>query len=151
TGLLRVRLDQAIDLLSLALWPCMFLLLWRVGEHVGGKRAGVLVAVAVCYSGGWPIVCSWKYLVTNTEGTSTPLCTVNGLQNNPPFISYFFQHPWSLAVPIFCLLVLQRGALPRIGSHALGLAALVCAALALSLANAVLFLTTVVALALTEA
>ena len=45
TGLLRVRLDQAIDLLTLALWPCTFLLLWRVGEHVGGRQAGMYVAL----------------------------------------------------------------------------------------------------------
>src|SRR5438067_550419 len=63
TGLLRIRIDQAIDILALALWPTMFLLLWRVGEHVGGRRAGLLVALAVSFSTG---LC--------------PTCTVNGLK-----------------------------------------------------------------------
>ncbi len=98
TGLLRVRLDHAIDLLTIALWPCMFLLLWRVGEHVGGRRAGLPVALAVCFSGGWPLIA--------LTGPSCGLCTINGLRINPSFVHYFFQHLWSLGVPIFCLVVL---------------------------------------------
>jgi hypothetical protein len=132
TGVLRLRLDQAVDLLTLVLWPCMFLLLWRVGDHVGGPRAGLLIALVVCYSAGG---CS--------------LCTVNGLRTNPPLVSYFFQHPWSIGVPLFCLIVLQRAALPHI-HRAIGLIALVCSLLLLSLSQAVLFVTTVIALTLTE-
>jgi hypothetical protein len=143
TGLLRVRLDHAIDVLTIALWPCMFLLLWRVGEHVGGRRAGLPVALAVCFSGGWPLIA--------LMGPSCGLCTINGLRINPPFVHYFFQHPWSLGVPILCLVVLQRAALPRIGNQLLGLAALVCSLSLLSLSHAVLFIATVVALGMTEA
>jgi hypothetical protein len=142
TGLLRVRLDHAVDLLTIALWPCMFLLLWRVGEHVGGRRAGLLVALAVCFSGGWPLIARL--------GPPCGLCTINGLRINPPFVHYFFQHPWSLGVPIFCLVVLQRAALSRIGNQMLGLAALVCSLSLLSLAHSVLFVTCAVALGLTE-
>ena len=58
TGLLQVRLDHAIDILTLALWPFMFLLLWRVGESVAGGRAGLLVALAVCFATGWCGLCS---------------------------------------------------------------------------------------------
>lgn len=134
TGLLRVRLDHAIDLLTLALWPLMFLILWRVGEHVGGRRAGLLVALTVCYSAGG---CS--------------LCTVNGLRTNPPLVSYFFQHPWSIGVPIFGLIILQRAALSQIDNKGMGFAALVCSLILLSLSQAVLFLMTVIALGLTEA
>jgi len=55
TGLLRIRVDQAIDLLTLALWPLMFLLLWRLGEHFGGAKAGLFVSLMVCFAGGWPL------------------------------------------------------------------------------------------------
>ncbi len=144
TGLLRLRLDHAIDLLTLALWPCMFLLLWRVGESVGGsRRAGLFAALTVCFSGGWPALA----LVYSPCGQ----CSVNHLRINPPFIDYFFQHPWSIGVPIFCLVLLQRAALPRLSNRALGVAALVCSLSLLALAQAVLFVTTVVALGLTEA
>src|SRR5215472_16566865 len=139
TGLLRVRLDQAIDLLTLALWPCTFLLLWRVGEHVGGRRAGLFVALAVCFSGGASQICSYKYSGTSMEGGKVLFCTVNGLQQNPPFISYFFQHPWGLGAPLFCLVVLQRAALSRIPNKALGLMALLCSLMLLSLSQVVLF------------
>jgi hypothetical protein len=143
TGLLRLRLDQAIDLLSLALWPCMFLLLWRVGEHVGGKRAGLFVALAVCFAGGWPLLAA-------VGSPPCTLCTSNGLQVNPPLIHYYFQHPWSLGVPIFCLVILQRAALPHVRDQILGAAALVCSLVVLSLAQVVLFVMTIAALGSTE-
>jgi hypothetical protein len=125
TGLLRVRVDHAIDLLKLTLWPCMFLLLWRVGEHVGGRRAGPFVALTVSFLAGWCVFCS-------------------------VFPSLFFQHPWSIAIPIFCLVVLQRAALFRIENRTFGLAALVCSLTLLALSEAVLFVATVAALGLTE-
>jgi hypothetical protein len=142
TGLLRVRLDHAVDLLTLALWPCMFLLLWRLGEHVGGERAGAAVALTVCFAGGWPAL-AWS-------GLPCGFCTINGLEVNPPFISNYFQHPWSIAVPIFCLVVLQRAALSRINNQMLGLTGLVCSLSLLSLSQAALFVPTVIALGLTE-
>jgi hypothetical protein len=143
TGLLRVRVDHAIDLLTLTLWPCMFLLLWRVGDHVGARGAGLFVALAVCYSGGWPAI-AWA-------GSRCGFCAINGLRVNLPFIDNFFQHPWSIGVPIFCLVVLQRAALPWIGNRVLGLVALTCSLVLLSLSQAVLFITTLGALGLTEA
>ena len=143
TGLLRVRLDHAVDLLSLALWPCMFLLLWRVGEHFGGSRAGLFAAFAVCFSGGWPMLAR--------DAPPCGLCTINELPINPPFISYFFQHPWGLGVPVFCLVILQRAELSRVRVKAIGYGALVCSLSLLSLCQAVLFVTTIVAMALAEA
>jgi hypothetical protein len=142
TGLLRLRLDQAIDLLGLALWPCMFLLLWRVGEHVGGRRAGLFVALTVCFAGGWPLL-AWS--------GACGLCASNGLRINPPFINYYFQPPWSLGVPLFCLAVLQWAALPRLHNRMLGLAMLVGSLVMLSLTEAVLFVTSIAALGVTEA
>jgi hypothetical protein len=132
TGVLRVRVDHAVDLLTLTLWPCMFLLLWRVGDLAGGKTAGLLVAATVCFSTGWCI-----------------LCSVDGQRSNPPFTSYYFQHPWSLGVPIFCLALLQHAALPRLANRTLGWTALACSLSLLSLCQAVLFVTTVAALGLT--
>jgi hypothetical protein len=143
TGLLRVRLDQAIDLLTLVLWPCMFLLLWRTGEHFGGTRAGLPVALAVCFSGG--------SLIFVRILAECGHCDANGLRSVPPFISYFFQHPWSIGVPIFCLVILQRAALPGIRHRMVGLVALVFSLMLLSLSEIVLFVVTILGLALTEA
>jgi hypothetical protein len=154
TGLLRIRLDQAIDLLTLALWPCMFLLLWRVGEHFGGRRAGLLVALTVCFSGGWPVPCTPDgFAATGVQSLALRVlgrCSIEGLAINPPFIAYFFQHPWSLAVPIFCLVVLLRAALAWSANQQLAITVLVCSLSLLSLCQAVLFITTVVALGLSE-
>ena len=120
----------------------MFLLLWRTGEHFGGKRAGLPVALAVCYSGGSP---TFARIVSECD-----LCPVNGLRTVPPFISYFFQHPWSIGVPLFCLVILQRAAIPQIRNRALGLVALVCSLMLLSLSEIALFVMAIVPLALTE-
>jgi hypothetical protein len=143
TGLLRLRLDHAIDLLTIALWPCMFLLLWRIGEHVGGRRAGLPVALAVCFAGGWPLLVPM--------GSPCGICAANGLWINPPFIHYFFQHPWGIGVPIFCLVMLQRAALPRLRNRPLGLVALGCSLSLLSLSETVLFVTTLAPLGAIEA
>ena len=143
TGMLRLRLDHAIDLLTIALWPCMFLLLWRIGEHVGGRRAGLSVALAVCFAGGWPLLVQM--------GSPCGVCAANGLWVNPPFIHYFFQHPWGIGVPIFCLVVLQRAALPRLRNRPLGLVALGCSLSLLSLSEIVLFVSTLAALGVVEA
>jgi len=137
TGLLRVRVDQAVDLLTIGLWPCMFLLLWRVGEHVAGPRAGLPVALAVSFSAGF---CPFF---------TVPIC-------------FYFQHPWSTGLPIFCLVLLQHAAIRRIDDppplpspacgrgFGWGLAVLLCSLSLLSLCEVVLFLTAVAALAVTE-
>jgi hypothetical protein len=142
TGLLRIRVDQAIDVLTLTLWPLMFLLLWRLGEHFGSARAGLFVSLMVCFAGGWPALAR--------IGSTCPRCAANGLEVNPPFISYYFQHPWSIGVPIFCLVVLQRASLPSARNKFLGIVALVLSLAMLSLSQAVLFVTTVAALGLAE-
>jgi hypothetical protein len=129
TGLLRIRVDQAIDLLTLTLWPLMFLLLWRVGEQVGGKGAGLFVAVAVSYSAGW----SSLYCV---------FCNA--------FIPFYFQHPWGIAVPVFCLAVLQHATPLQVKNRPLRLAALACTLVLLSLSEIVLFATTIAALGIAE-
>jgi hypothetical protein len=144
TGLLRIRVDQAIDLLALALWPFMFLLLWRAGEHFEGRTAGLFVAVAVCFSGGWPA------LAFPWTGSPCNLCTINGLRVNYPFFQYFFQRPWDIGVPIFCLVMLQRAAISRLGNRPLPAVALACWLVMLSLSEAVLFVMTVAAMALAE-
>jgi hypothetical protein len=142
TGLLRIRVDQAIDLLTVMLWPLMFLLLWRLGEHFGGAKAGLFVSLMVCFAGGWPALARF--------GSVCPRCGANGLEVNPPFISYYFQHPWSIGVPIFCLVVLQRASLPVVRNKFLGVAALVFSLALLSLSQAVLYVTAVVAFGLAE-
>ena len=156
TGVLRVRPDHAIDILTLVLWPCMFLLLWRIGNHFGGRRAGLFVALAICYAGGWPALCTGYIELPDSPqwfGIAAQLagyCKVGSLVTNPPFISNFFQHPWSIGMPIFSLIVLQRAAIPRLGDPRLGLAMMACSLSLLSLCQAVLFVNTVVALGISE-
>lgn len=155
TGLLRIRSDHAIDLLTVILWPTTFLLLWRLGEHFGGRKAGLFVAATVSFSGNWPFLCASDALSSiipqsNTMQRMLGFCAVGGDTINPPFISYFFQHPWSLGVPIFALVILQRAALPGLRRRAIGLAAITASLSLLSLAQVVLFVVVILALGIIE-
>src|ERR1051325_1383704 len=96
----------------------------------------------VCFAGGWPALVGF--------GSVCPRCAANGLEVNPPFISYYFQHPWSIGVPLFCLVVLQHASLPLVRNKFLGIAALVFSLALLSLSQAVLFVTTILAFGLAE-
>jgi hypothetical protein len=151
-GLLRIRPDQAIDFLTLILWPCMFLLLWRVGDYIGGPRAGLFVGCAVCFAGTWPLGCGKaanEPAVVAAIGQLIGACKIGGVAINPPFISYFFQHPWSLGVPIFLLVILQWAVFPERRFHGQAVL-LLCSLALLSLAEIVLFLSLVAAMSLVE-
>jgi hypothetical protein len=156
TGLLRVRPDHAIDILTLVLWPSMFLLFWRLGEYFGGTRAGLFVALAICYAGGWPLLCAGYYQLADSPQwlmiatQLTGYCTVGGHVIDPPFISSYFQHPWSIGLLLFSFIVLQRSSIIRLADPRPSLAMLACSLTLLSLCQAVLFVSMVAALTASE-
>ena len=141
TGLLRVRLDDAVDLLTLALWPCMFLLLWRVGEHFGGPRAGLFAAFAVCSSEAGRWSSKMRHLAGSAPSTNC---------RSTSFHFIFLPTSVEPGRPYLLSVILQRAGLPRVRVKAIGYGALVCSLSLLSLCQAVLFVTTIVAMALAE-
>jgi hypothetical protein len=153
TGIFRIRPDHAIDVLTLTLWPCTFLLLWRVGSCIGGRRAGPFVAFSVCFAGTLPLWCSGNNnapLLTVIAEHVLGECMIGSEAINHPFISYFFQHPWSLGVPVFALIVLQWSAFRKQQFHAVRPILLLASLALLSLAELALLITTVVAMGLVE-
>jgi hypothetical protein len=154
TGIFRIRPDQAIDVLTLILWPLTFLLLWRLGSHVGGPRAGPFVAFSACFAGSLPLYCSGDYhvpLLTAIAHHIMSDCKIGSERiSGAPIINSFFQHPWSLGLPIFALTVLEWSVLREQRFRAVVAGFMLASLALLSLAEVVLFITTVTAMGVVE-
>ncbi|MBI4699752.1 MAG: hypothetical protein HY744_01070 [Deltaproteobacteria bacterium] len=129
TALLRVPLEHSLDLVTLLCWPYCWCLLWTLGERLIGRPGGPLAALAL-FGGGIPFFCN---LEAPPARSLLGLCRVDGALLNPPLVSYFFQHPWTIGLPLgLCLLlVLQERRRPP-GLWRYVACAVLLAALALS-------------------
>jgi hypothetical protein len=98
TSILRVRIDTGIDLIGLASWGYLFVLFWAMGDRLLGRGRGWITATVTLFGGGGFFLCAG----TGTSAASTllGLCSTGGINVNPPFVSYFFQHPWAIGLPI---------------------------------------------------
>jgi len=98
TALLRLRVDQAIDLVTLAGWAYTWALLWLLGERTLGGAHAWLVPALTLLGGGVALACD------NTDDSVTlrmvGLCMVGDVPLNPPLVSYAFQHPFSAGLPL---------------------------------------------------
>ena len=85
---------------------------WAIGERLIGPRWGLATATVVLFGGGMPVFSMAPSLVWRLTGHSS----VGGFDLNPPIVSYFFQHPWTLGFPLAfatILVVGQRDAATR--------------------------------------
>lgn len=147
SAITRAPADVAVDLASIALWALSWCLLWVLGERLIGRRAAWLTPFTVLYAGGLPLRCQHPgpSIVPNLVGE----CEVGAWSVNGPLISYFFQHPWALGIPLAItavLVITERGAEGpwiRAGALALLLGAL-------SLSEVALFVATLPVLAAAE-
>lgn len=111
-ALLHQPLDRAIDVATLGLFALSWCLLWTLGERLIGRPRAALVPLCALLGGGLPVAC---------DNDPAPLarvlefCSVGTHYVNPPLPSYFFQHPWTLGIPvgITALLVLGSHRPPR--------------------------------------
>jgi hypothetical protein len=150
TALARLRVDQAMDAVTLPCFAWTGALAFRLGETWAARpraqAAGVFAAVLLLFGGGAPTLCApgWPPPVPILIGQ----CAVRGLSLNPPFVSYFFQHPWTVGVPLaLAALIVASDAARGAGR----LAALGILLLALSFTQIVLFLAASGALLAAEA
>jgi hypothetical protein len=98
TALLRLRVDQAIDLVTLAGWAYTWVLLWLLGERTLGDAPAVILPALTLLGGGLILSCD------NADDGLTlrmvGLCMVGDVPLNPPLVSYAFQHPFSAGLPL---------------------------------------------------
>lgn len=136
SALTRLRVDHAIDAVVLLCWAWTFCVAWVIGRRAARAR-GLMAATVLLFGGGIPILCAPNHVPTVAELIGS--CKIDGLWVNPPLSSYFFQHPWTLGLPIALSIILLLGerktrAIPRL----LGVSLLV---LMLSLSQFTLFTT----------
>lgn len=137
--LARARVDRAIDEATLTLWAYSWALLWVLGERLVGRRLAWLTPLLVMFGTGMPIRCT-RPVPSTGVGIVLSVCEVGGKSVNSPIVSYFFQHPWSLGIPLALVAILifteRRPPFPLARYAALGLVLTL-----LSLGEIVLFAT----------
>jgi hypothetical protein len=92
------RSDAAIDISCLSLWFITWCLLWALGERLLGRRRAWLTPAMTLFAGGMPLACSHanRSLVPHLVAE----CQVSRWSVNSAVINYWFQHPWSLGIPM---------------------------------------------------
>jgi hypothetical protein len=98
TALLRLPVDRAIDVATLGLFALSWGLLWTLGERLAGRGRAWLVPLLTLFAGGLPVLCD--NAEPSLAGRVLDKCMVGAHYLNPPVTSYFFQHPWSLGIPV---------------------------------------------------
>lgn len=122
TAMLHLRIDDAIDVGTLSLFFLAWCLLWTLGDRLAGRRVAWLFPVCVLFAGGIPAKCdraSAQFVERIVQ-----VCWVGKHYVNPPIPAYYFQHPWSIGIPlgVTTLLVLtsRRTRLPWVRYVVLG-------------------------------
>ena len=133
--LTRLRMDRAIDFVTIACFFQSYLLFCVLGKRVLGRN-GNLCAFLAIFGAGLPMATPGAPL---NVGTMLGICQIEGLWLNPPFVSYFMQHPWTLGLPmaLTATLVAMDSKSPKRRRMLL----LVMLLVMLSLSQVVLFLT----------
>ena len=94
----RVSPSTAIDAVTIIAWFYAWLLLSRLGVLMVGHRGEFLTPLIVLLSAGIPIALG-SSSITLLEALLGQY-QIRALPPNPPVVSYFFQHPWAVGIPI---------------------------------------------------
>ena len=98
TALVHVPVDRAIDVATLGLFALSWALLWALGERLLGRGHAWVVPVCALFAGGLPVACDNAQ--PSLVGRVVDMCQIGRHYVNPPVPVYFFQHPWSLGLPV---------------------------------------------------
>lgn len=118
SAVVRLPVESAIDISTLALWFYSWCLLRLLGDRLIAQGWGNVAAAVVLFGGGMEFFSAPEDapFVWNLLG----LGIIDSAILNPPVVSYFFQHPWTVGLPIgLCLIALaEREAVgTSAGSH----------------------------------
>jgi hypothetical protein len=134
-SILRLRADHAIDLVTLFAWGYSWCLAWAIGERLVARGWGGVTAAVVLFGGGMAFFSPGRTLVEHLLGFGA----VGSDDLNPTVVSYFFQHPWTLGVPLGLATILAV-AERDVPARAARLGAIGLLLVALSLCQTVLYL-----------
>ena len=136
-SLTRLSLERSVDAVTMAGWFYSACLTWSVGERLVATGRGWIVMFAVLFAGPF----AW---FSTTLGEPVGLHRWIGLVSvgsallNPSIASYFFQHPWSIGIPL-ALATLCLGLDRRPGQMVWRAGLLFAVLLCLSICHVVMF------------
>jgi hypothetical protein len=97
--IIRLPVARAIDAVTIGAWFYTWCLGWGLGERLLGAGRGWILPLTVLFSGSLvPFVA-----LSGTPATAPALLgliKIGGATVNPPLVSYFFQHPWTIGFPL---------------------------------------------------
>lgn len=136
--IIRLPVERAIDAVTIAAWFYTWCLAWGLGERLLGARRGWILPLTVLFAGSWV-----PFLALSGTPATAPallgLIKIDGATVNPPLVSYFFQHPWTIGFPL-ALAVLGLGLDRTVGRPAWRAGVLLVLFLALAITQIILFL-----------
>ena len=112
TGLLRVSVAGAIDLLVIVGFVWAWCLAWRLGERLTRSGRGHWTALATLYGGG---AFFWFILHADWASQGAVGVQIGGNRINFPLVMYFFQKPFALGVPLALAVLLVASVAPEEG------------------------------------
>lgn len=152
TALGHLPIPRAIDVTTVACWILAWCLAWLLGDRLAGRGTGGWTALGALLGGGaLPLVALFSDAARGSfvERVADSAVKVAGVNLNPPVVSYFFQKPFAMGIPLaLAVLLVAREPAERWGRRRHLLLAVLLAAL--SLVQAVLFLGLLATLLVTE-
>lgn len=127
----RTNASVTSDVVTIACWAYTFVLAWTLGARKGGRFAGPIAALVLLYGAGTPFWCPEQVGSKELGAQLLGFCSAGGVLTNPPIVSYHFQHPWTVGLPLGLTALLVFDAAPRAWRRAAGLG-LLLASLAIS-------------------
>ena len=106
TALFRLPVSVAVDAVTLLCFGWTFCLLWLLGYRVLGSGYSGLTPILVLFGAGLPTPGQGAFQVAPLSHALLLIGKVEGIDIHPPTLSYFFQHPWSLGLPLGITVIL---------------------------------------------
>jgi hypothetical protein len=106
-SLFHLRIDRAVQWVTVLCWGYAVGLLWRLGERVVGRAHG-WIAVPAGFGSGLPFLCESRTAKSLGDHLTGAGCTIDKFWLAGPHVGDFFlQHPWTLGIPLaLCAMLL---------------------------------------------
>jgi hypothetical protein len=148
SSIFRVNVSVAGDMVSLANWFNVWVLAWTIGRRLGGPWGGPVTSLTVLYGAGYPFFCPSQVKSPELGAQLLGFCTFDGMLRNSPVTSNFFQHPWTVGLPLSLCVLLVADVAPRGRARWLAIGGFVAA---LGIGQVVMFASLAAALPVAEA
>jgi hypothetical protein len=103
-AVLPIGVPWSFSLLVLILWPCTILLAVALARACGLREWSHRAAFIMAFAGGLPWLATFRG--ESRTDLLTGQFTSGQIMISPPLVNYFFQHPWTIGLPLMLLQML---------------------------------------------